>query len=392
MPPGRRFLVLTVLSFIALGMPMQAMGVAWPSVADELGRPIGNLGLLVFAFGAGYAISTFSSGHLSWRVGPIWLLGGASGTSALSLIVIALFDVWGALVAVTFLLGLAGGLLDSGVNAHVAVNYGTRPMGVLHAGWGIGSVLGPGLVTVLLAADVSWRVAFAIFAAAQAALAIGFLRSAGKAGSAKLRREEASPSRPPATGAILALSAMTFFLYAALATATGGWAFSVLSEGRGINEAMAGIAVSGYWAGLTGSRLALGLVGGRLELDRLLTVCTVTTVASLGLFWWAPTPALGICGLVFSGFAHGALFPVQIVLTARRFGEGYTPWAVGYEIAAGNVGVATIGVVFDVLVNHIGLEVVAPALLVIAIGLHLSTNALERLSAAAAQEVPVQAG
>jgi fucose permease len=183
---------------------------------------------------------------------------------------------------------------------------------------------------------------------------------------------------------------MTFFLYAALATATGGWAFSVLSEGRGISEAMAGIAVSGYWAGLTGSRLALGLVGGRLELNRLLTVCTVATIASLALFWWAPTPAIAIFGLVFSGFAHGAFFPVEVVLTARRFGPDYTPWAVGYEFAAANVGVAGLGAVLGFLVDQIGLEVVAPALLVVAVALAFSTNTLERLSVAPARPVPQQ--
>ncbi len=382
MPAGRRLLVLMVLAFVALGMPMQAMGVAWPSVAADLGRPIGNLGVLVFAFGAGYAVSTYLSGHLSWRVGPTWLLTAAAATSALCLVVMAVGDTWIGLVVEALLLGLASGQLDSGINAHVALNHGTRSMGILHAGWGVGSMLGPGLVTVLLALDASWRFAFVAVAIAQGALAIGFARAARRGERARRRPEGTRPGRPPGAGAVLVLSIFTFLLYSGLATATGQWAFSVLSEGRGLSVGVAGVAASGYWTGLTASRFLLGLVGSRFEPNRLLTICTAATIASLVLFWWSPTSAVGIFGLVFSGFAHGAFFPVEVVLTARRFGPGYTPWAVGYCFAAANVGVAGLGAVLGILVDRIGLDMIAPVLVLVAVVLAVVTKALERLSGA----------
>jgi fucose permease len=382
MPPGRRLLVLMVLAFVALGMPMQGMGVAWPTVAADLGRPLGNLGFLVFVFGAGYGVSTYSSGHLAWRVGAAWLLTGATATSALCLVVIAAGDAWAALVAATLVLGVGSGLLDSGVNSHVALNHGTEAMGILHAGWGVGSILGPGLVTLLLAVGASWRWSFAVVAVAQGALAIGFARAARRGAPARRRSEEARPGRPGGTDAVLVVSVLTFLLYAGLVTATGQWAFSVLSEGRGIGEGAAGIAASGYWAGLTASRFLLGAIGSRLDPNRLLTVCTIATIASLGLFWWAPTPALGIFGLVFSGFAHGVFYPVEVLLTARRFGSGYTPWALGYCFAAANTGVAGLGAVLGLLVDGIGLEVVAPVLLLVSVVLAVTTKALERLTGA----------
>ncbi len=390
MPSGRRLLMLMVLAFVALGMPMQGMGVAWPSVAADLGRPIGNLGVLVFAFGAGYAVSTYVSGHLSWRVGPLWLLVAATTTAGLCVAVIAAGDSWAVLVAATLVLGLASGQLDSGINTHVALNYGTRPMGILHAGWGVGSFLGPGLVTLLLAMGASWRFAFVVVAVAQGALAIGFARAARRGERARRRPQGARPGRPAGTGRVLVLSVFTFLVYAGLATATGQWAFSVLSEGRGISEGAAGIAASGYWAGLTASRFLLGAIGTRFDPNRLLTACTTATIASLALFWWAPTTAVGIFGLVFSGFAHGAFYPTEVVLTARRFGAAYTPWAVGYCFAAANVGVAGLGAVLGLLVDGIGLDVIAPVLVLVAVVLAVVTKALERLSAAAPVMHPTQ--
>jgi fucose permease len=384
MPSSRRVLVLIVLAFVALGMPMQAMGVAWPTVAADLGRPLGNLGILVFAFGVGYGVSTYSSGHLSWRVGAASLLTGATATSAVCLVVMAAGNTWTVLVTATLVFGLGSGLLDAGGNAYVALNHGTRAMGMLHAGWGVGSILGPGLVTLLLAVGASWRWSFALVALAQAAVASRFAREARRSERVGRASDEARPPRPGGTDAVLAVSVVTFMLYAGLATATGQWAFSVLSEGRGISEGVAGIAASGYWAGFTASRFLLGAVGSRLEPNRLLTACTIATVASLGLFWWAPTPAVGIFGLVFSGFAHGAFYPVEVLLTARRFGSAYTPWALGYCFAAANVGVAGLGAVLGLLVDGIGLEVVAPVLLLASVILAVTTRALERLTGAAA--------
>ena len=60
-------------SFVLLGMPMAAMGVAWPTAADDLGRALADLGFITFAYGAGYTVSTLASGELTRRfsTGPI---------------------------------------------------------------------------------------------------------------------------------------------------------------------------------------------------------------------------------------------------------------------------------------------------------------------------------
>ncbi|MEA3503354.1 MAG: MFS transporter, partial [Actinomycetota bacterium] len=160
------------------------------------------------------------------------------------------------------------------------------------------------------------------------------------------------------------------------------WAYSLLTESRGIATGVVGIAVAGYWGALTVSRLALGVLGDRIDSNRALTASGVATVASLLVMWVAPTPWLGIAGLVISGFAHGSVFPLEILLTARRFGAAYTPWVVGYEIAAANVGVALVSGGIGILVSRWDVAVVAPALCVIAVLLLAAIEALRMRSAA----------
>lgn len=252
-------------------------------------------------------------------------------------------------------------------------------MGIIHAGFGIGSALGPLFVTALLAAGASWRVAFGTLAAADLLLAVAFLATAGASGRVGNRRER----RPTADGKglIVALSVIVFFLYAGVAVGTGAWGFTLLTEGRGIGTAVVGITIAAYWGGMTLSRVALGVLGDRVDPDRILTVSAVATVLSLLVLWLAPTPWIGLIALVGSGVAHGAIFPLEMLLTARRFGAGYTPWAVGYEIAGANVGVALLSGGIGLLVGLWDVAIVAPSLLIIAVLLLAAIEALRIRSA-----------
>lgn len=376
---GNRFFAVMVMSFVLLGMPIAAMGVAWPSAADDLGRTLGELGLVTFGYGTGYTVSTLASGDLTRRFSTGPLLVAAAFAAAGSLAALAFTPGWIVFMAAIFLLGVAGGLIDSCGNAYVAVRRGARSMGVIHAGFGIGSAIGPLFVAVLLAAGASWRIAFGALALADLLLALAFLATAGAAGLV------GSPAgRRPSVdgrGVIVALSVAVFFLYAGVAAGTGAWAFSFLTEARGIDTVVAGFAVSAYWGGLMVARIALGITGDRFDPNRVLSVSAVATILSLLVLWFAPTPWVTVAAVVGSGIAHGSIFPLEMILTARRFGAAYTPWVVGYEIAGANVGVALIAGSLGLLVGRYGVPSVAPALFVTAVLLFAAIEGLRIRSA-----------
>ncbi len=386
MTTKNRLFAVMATSFVLLGMPMAAMGVAWPSAADDLGRTIGELGLVTFSYGAGYTLSTLVSGELTRRFTTGPLLVVAAFAAAGSLAVLTLTSIWAPFLGAMFLLGIAGGLLDSGVNAYVAVHRGARSMGIIHTGFGLGSAIGPLFVTALLAAGLSWRIAFASLATADLLLAVAFVTTVG----ALDRTNRRSGDRPTVDGkgVILGLSVTVFFLYAGVAAGTGAWAFSLLTEGRGISTGIAGLAVAGYWGAMTVSRVALGILGDRIDPRRALTASGTATVASLLVLWIALPPWLGIVALIFSGFAHGSVFPLEMLLTARRFGATYTPWAVGYEIAGANIGVAVVSGGIGLLVSRWDIAAVAPVLFFVSVMLLASIEAL-RIRSAAQPTAPI---
>ena len=366
-------------SFVLLGTPVAAMGVAWPSAADDLGRTLADLGFVTFVYGAGYTVSTLASGELTRRFSTGPLLVSASLAAAASLAVFASSSTWSLFLVAGFMLGLAGGLLDAGVNAYVAVHRGARSMGIIHTGFGVGSTLGPLLVTFLIAVGWSWRSAFGALAVAELVLAGAFVATVSA-----IEANEREGGRRPSLGnnsLVLGLSLAVFFLYAGVAASTGAWAYSLLTEGRGISTGVAGVAVAAYWGGVTAGRVSLGVFGNRIEPNRVLTMSAIGTVASLALLWIAPTPWLGIVGLVASGLSHGFVFPLEVLLTPHRFGAAFTPWAVGYEIAAANVGVAVLSGTIGLLVGEWGISVVAPALLGLALLLWAAIEILRVQSA-----------
>ena len=311
-----RLFAVMVFGFVLLAMPSAGLGVAWPSAADDLGRSLAELGLVTFAYGGGYTVSTLLSGGLTRRLttGPMLIAAGLLSATGLAVLVVT--SNWAVFLIAVFTASSAGGLIDAGTNSYVAIRRGARSMGILHAGYGIGAALGPLLVTLLLAAGSSWRVAFGALAVANVVLA----------GALYLSRATIEPvaiasarTGAPGKARVVGLSVATFFFYAGVSAGTGIWAFSLLTEGRGFGDATAGLAVTAYWAGLTVSRILLGFIGDRVDPNRVLTVSAVATVGGLILFWLEPTPWLGISGLVFSGFAHGPIFPLEILLTATRF-------------------------------------------------------------------------
>ncbi len=363
-----------VSSFVLLGMPMAAMGVAWPSAADDLGRSLGELGLVTLAYGAGYTASTLASGELTHRfaIGP--LLKIAALVAAGSLAVLAATSLWPVYLLSVLLLGIAGGTLDSGVNSYVAVNRDARSMGIIHTGFGVGSAIGPLLITMLLALGASWRLAFGALAVADLILAAGFIATVGVLGGPE-RPTGDRPSLGP-NGQIMALSVAVFFFYAGVAAGTGAWAFSFLTEGRGVDATVAGVAVAGYWMLLTAARAALGVLGDRIDAARALTISGIATAAILAVAWIVPVHWIAVTAIAVSGLAHGSVFPLEMVLTARRFGDEYTPWAVGYEIAGANVGVALLTGGIGLFVAWWGAGAIAPGLFVLALLLLISLEAL----------------
>lgn len=166
--------LLSFFAFISLGLPDGVLGIAWPSIRSEFGLPLDALGVLVLVTTAGHLTSSFLGGHLL-RVLPIGrVLALSTAAAAAALLGFSATASWLLMIGCGFLAGLGGGAVDAGLNAYGATHFSARTLNWLHACFGLGTTIGPLVVTAVLDAGLSWRWSYLAIGGAQAVLAAIF--------------------------------------------------------------------------------------------------------------------------------------------------------------------------------------------------------------------------
>ena len=340
-----------------------------------------ELGLLL-AFGSvGYLTASAGYGRLHKRWGTGTLLGIGSTLLFVGVTGFALGPAWGVVAGSAVLLGLGGGLVDTGMNAHAALAFDVGSINLLHACYGVGATLGPVVITLSLVTSDSWRWGYAAMAVLQVLTAAAvWARRSRWAGS-----EPDLAGESPGTGARapLLFLVVLFFLYTGVEVGAGQWAFTLLSEGRGMSTAAAGVWVAIYWGGLTVGRFGFGLVGDRLTPSRILNGSMVVSVAGIGWLWMDPG-RLGVVGLPIAGLGFAAVFPTLVSVTPARLGRVRSTKAMGYQLAAANLGAAAVPWVLGIIAESRGVASLAPGMFVASVVLAMVYLASERFTSGGA--------
>lgn len=370
---SRPLLALSFIAFVSLGLPDGLLGVAWPSMRQTFGLPLDALGALFISSTLGYMSASFASGAILRRMRLGTLLALSCFATALALIAYSFAPRWEVIVAFGLLGGLGAGAIDTGLNAFAAHNYSPRTVNMLHAFYGLGTTIGPALMTAVLLADRGWQRGYIIVGIAQLVLASAFVATRRLWPASSSGHDADTPHAPltqtlrlPATQ----LSAFVFIVYCGLEASTGAWLFTLLREGRGVPTATAGTAVSIYWGSLMAARIVFGLVHVRGSLSAWLFGCmSAICLATLALAL-SEHAIVSIASAAVIGFACGPIFPWLISLTPQRLGAAHGTNAIGVQIASAAIGLTllptTIGVVGDELgVSTIPLGLVAIATLLI---------------------------
>ena len=185
--------LLSLGSFVVLGLPDGLLGTAWPSMRATFGAPVGDLGLILLIATAGSVLVTAFVGPLIRRLGVPTLLAVAGLVAALGYTGFALAPGLWLVLAVAVLLGVAAGMMDAGLNTAVALTGRSRLLNLLHGAYGVGTAIGPLVVTAAILTG-SWRPAYLVQLTLDLVLAVLWLRQ--RRGTA--RRTGPQPARPTA--------------------------------------------------------------------------------------------------------------------------------------------------------------------------------------------------
>lgn len=386
MPKPKLNLLLTLLvflGFVSIGLPDGLTGVAWPAMRGYFGLPLDALGGLLVSYTAGYLVASFGSGRLLARLSVGAVLALSCLATGLSLLGYASVGHWWLIIALGTLAGLGAGAIDAGLNTYAATHFTARMVNWLHAFYGVGALSGPLLMTRLLAAGFQWQWGYALVGGGQLALAACFGLTLRR-WNEEQRVDEASTSEPVsvATNAstlrlpVVWLSIAIFFVYTGIEAVTGAWAFSLLTEARGVSLMIAGTWVSLYWGALTVGRILSAMLADRWPVCWLLRGCIAGQAAGALLLWFNLCQLSSLLGLVLLGLASAPIFPTLIASTPSRIAQNHLANTVGFQIAAAVLGQSLLPALVGVLARHLSLEVVAPAVLAAAALLYVLHEAL----------------
>jgi fucose permease len=385
---GLLLIGIAYLGYVLLGLPNGLLGVAWPSIRESFDVSLDALGTLLTTVTVGYILSSFNSGRLISCIGMGYLLMASSVAMGVGLLGYAVAPAWWVMVLFGLLAGMGSGLVDAGLNTYVAANYGARHMNWLHASFGLGVTLGPSIMTAVLNVGQSWRWGYAFVVAMQGLLAACFGLTWDRWRSTEPASSEAKPGLPadrmrsvdtlrlPAVWLGIAL----FVLHPGIQFTAGQWAYSLLTETRSVAPSTAGLWVSIYWGSLTVGRLILGPVVDRLGVVSSLRLCILGIILGSVLVWWNVADSVSFLGLATIGFSLAPLFPSLISSTPRQVGAAHAANAIGFQVAAGSVGIAILPGLAGVLAENLGLEIIGPFLVVASVVLLLLHEALVRLN------------
>lgn len=330
----RRLLVVAFVAFVVLGLHDGLLGTAWPSIQSEFSRPVDDLGVLVAALVVGYGTSSWVSGGLSRRWGTGTMLVAAFAIFSAAGLVYATAPVWPVVVVASVGVGVAKGLLDPVVNAHVARHHGTRSMSALHLTFGLGATLGPLVMVRSIHVTGTWRwgLGVAVIASlAMLAVMVATRRSWGVAVPAATNGSAAARFGD-AWRVLLVFSTST-----GVEVGAGAWAFTLLVS-RGVTEGVAAGFVSAYWGGLTLGRLLGTIAGDAVTRRTLYAISAGLLFAGIGLLWSDPA-GVGAWGLPVAGLGISLVFPVTVLETESRMRD-QADIVMGWGFAAGGAGAA----------------------------------------------------
>jgi fucose permease len=403
-----RFLLLAIayVGFISLGLPDALLGVAWPSLRESFLLPQSGLGLVLIAVGIGYFSASFSIGYLVEQLGIGWLLTLSTFFMAASLTGYALSQNWTFFLASGVIAGMGAGAIDSGLNAYAAEHFSGRQMNWLHASYGLGATLGPLIMTAALQQTGTWRWGYATVAFCMLAMTAAFAltrnqwaTSTHQTISDQLIKPQSLPHSPttnpqpptpipqsPATmktalrHPLVRLQIGLFFLYTGLEVTAGQWSFTLLTEGRGVDVAQAGIWVSAYWAFLTIGRIAFGFLVNWMPMTQLVRLSLIGSLLGAVLLGLRGGAILSLTGLALLGFSLAPIFPCLMKQTPERVSKRLATYAVGFQVSAAMLGAMVVPGLTGLLVQWYTLELTGTVLIVVALLLLLLHERVVRSS------------
>lgn len=341
------------LSFISLGLPDSMLGSAWPAMNVSLNAPLWGAGLVQMLISFCTIISSLNSAKLIRRFGTGKLTAISVATTALALLGFSLAKNYAFLLLMAVPLGLGAGAVDAGLNNYVALHCEAKHMSWLHCFWGIGTIIGPMILSAVLRVGGSWATGYRAVGLIQCAVSALLFATLGMWKHGNIQQEEHG-AKALSVWEVLSLPGakagmVTFLCYCAVESTLGLWGATYISQVRGVDEATAASFGAMFYIGITVGRAISGFMAMKLLPKQMVRVGQA--LLALGcIFMMIPAGStLSGIGLVVCGLGCAPIYPNIIQDTPVNYGTENSQAAIGVQMAFAYVGSTFLPSIFGAL-------------------------------------------
>ena len=351
-------LAVIYLAFIGLGLPDSLLGAAWPMIYPQFGVPVSSMGLISMIISAGTILSSLNSSRLTRALGAgkVTLL-----STALTAIALLGFGMSRSLWQLCFWAvpyGLGAGSVDAALNNYVALHYASRHMSWLHCMWGVGTIIGPSLMSAALTGGHGWSGGYLLTALVQGLIVAVLLLSLPLWGRPTSGNGSETETAALSLREVLTIPGakevmLCFFGYCALESTAGLWAASYLTLARNIPaETAAGFAAL-FYLGITAGRAVSGWIAPRLGDDGMIRLGLWGIGLGLAALLLPGPAAVSLAGLVIIGLGCAPIYPSIIHSTPAHFGAHRSQAVIGVQMASAYVGSMAMPPLFGLMARQI---------------------------------------
>lgn len=351
-------LAVIYLAFIGLGLPDSLLGAAWPMIYPQFGVPVSSMGLISMIISAGTILSSLNSSRLTRALGAgkVTLL-----STALTAIALLGFGMSRSLWQLCFWAvpyGLGAGSVDAALNNYVALHYASRHMSWLHCMWGVGTIVGPSLMSAALTGGHGWSGGYLLTALVQGLIVAVLLLSLPLWGRPTSGNGSETETAALSLREVLAIPGakevmLCFFGYCALESTAGLWAASYLTLARDIPaETAAGFAAL-FYLGITAGRAVSGWIAPHLGDDGMIRLGLWGIGLGLAALLLPGPAAVSLAGLVIIGLGCAPIYPSIIHSTPAHFGAHRSQAVIGVQMASAYVGSMAMPPLFGLMARQI---------------------------------------
>ncbi len=346
-------LMMIYLSFISLGLPDSMLGSAWPAMNVSLNAPLWGAGLVQMLISFCTIISSLNSAKLIRRFGTGKLTAISVATTALALLGFSLAKNYAFLLLMAVPLGLGAGAVDAGLNNYVALHCEAKHMSWLHCFWGVGTIIGPMILSAVLRVGGSWATGYREVGLIQCAVSALLFATLDMWKRGNIQQEEHG-AKALSVWEVLSLPGakagmVTFLCYCAVESTLGLWGATYISQVRGVDEATAASFGAMFYIGITVGRAISGFMAMKLLPKQMVRVGQA--LLALGcIFMMIPAGStLSGIGLVVCGLGCAPIYPNIIQDTPVNYGTENSQAAIGVQMAFAYVGSTFLPSIFGAL-------------------------------------------